>query len=309
MLPPKGPRPHPYYEIPDGYLDVRFADTSGKHRTVRVRQKTLGAGPPLVLVHGLMNSSYGWRNVLAPLAERYTVFAPDLVGCGRTDKPTDMAYTLANVARFVVAYVRAVTTPPVYVVGNSLGGLTALRAILGDEALARRFVLMHAPGYPMWKTRLLAGAFAVPGVAALCESVSHAWPRFFVSKNVHYAHDGVLSEEECAEHGRPFEDRDGARVFARILAESLDPKEQGEVIEDLRRRKEAGIAFPCPVKILYAKEDALVPPELGPLYQADLPGSELVWIEDSSHFLQVEAPERTVSEIVSFDAEAPERAA
>lgn len=307
MLPEKGPRPHPYYDIPDGFLDVSFSDTEGRERTVRVRQKTLGSGPPLVLVHGLMNSSYGWRNVLEPLAASYSVFAPDLVGCGASGKPQDMTYSLANVARFVVAYVRAVAKPPVYLVGNSLGGLTALRAILEDETLARRFVLMHAPG-PMAKTRFLAGLLAVPGMSALCASLAHGWPRFFVSKNVHYAKDGVLSQEECAEHGRPFETQAGARVFARILKESVGPKEQTAILESLRRRKEAGTPFPCPTKILYAKEDALVPPEFGPVYHDLIPGSDLVWLEDTSHFLQVESPERTVEEILAFD-DAKERAA
>lgn len=68
------------------------------------------------------------------------------------------------------------------------------------------------------------------------------------------------------------------------------------------RRKQQSEPFPCPVRILYARKDVMVPASFGPLYHADIPGSELVWMDDASHFLQVDAPERTVDQIVSFDS-------
>lgn len=101
MLPAKGPRPHPYYDLPDGFVEVAFVDAQGVGRRVRVRHKTIGDGPPLVLVHGLMTSSYSWRYVIDGLSRRYRVFAPDLVGSGKTDKPGDLVYSVANIARFL----------------------------------------------------------------------------------------------------------------------------------------------------------------------------------------------------------------
>src|SRR5688572_1777136 len=46
-----------------------------------------GSGPPVVLVHGMVNSSRHWEPVAARLAERYTVIAPDLVGHGDSATP------------------------------------------------------------------------------------------------------------------------------------------------------------------------------------------------------------------------------
>jgi pimeloyl-ACP methyl ester carboxylesterase len=73
---------------------------------------------------------------------------------------------------------------------------------------------------------------------------------------------------------------------------------------ELRIRSGAGTRFPCPVRILYyyARKDVMVPASFGPLFHADIPGSELVWMDDASHFLQIEAPERTVEQIMSFGA-------
>jgi pimeloyl-ACP methyl ester carboxylesterase len=309
-LPAKGPWPHPWYETRDDFVDVAFVDEHGTARSVKARHKVLGNGPALVLVHGLMTSSYSWRYVLEPLSQRYRVFAVDLVGSGATDKPLDLVYSVANVARFLTAYVRAIAAEPVYLVGNSLGGLYSVRAVLDADAqarpLARRFVLMHAPGYPSARTRalnVLLGAPALGGaLSSLVAGVSHRWPEVFVAKNVHYSRPEMMSQEEAAEYGRLFATMDGARVFARILHESVDPREHANIIAELRARAREGRAFPCPTRILYAREDVMVPPSFGPKFHADIPGSELVWMDDASHFLQVDAPERTVEQIVSFDA-------
>ena len=308
MLPAKGPWPHPYYDVPDAFVDVPFDDEQGNSRRVRTRHKMLGEGPPLVLVHGLMTSSYSWRFVMEALSRRYRVFMPDLVGSGATDKPSDLVYSVANVARFLAAYVRRVANEPVYLVGNSLGGLYSVRAILDHEdRLARRFVLMHAPGYPLVRTRALNVLLGAPllgaGLASLVAGVSHRWPRTFVAKNVHYLRKDMMSEEECSEYGSLFATIEGARVFARILHESVDPREHAGIIEELRARVRGERPFPCPTKILYARKDVMVPASFGPLFHADIPGSELVWMDDASHFLQVDAPERTVAQIMSFDRE------
>jgi pimeloyl-ACP methyl ester carboxylesterase len=302
MLPEKGPWPHPYYAIDDSFVEVAFTDAEGNERRINVRQKTTGEGPPMVLIHGLMTSSYSWRYVLEPLGRRYRVYAPDLVGAGASDKPIDMKYSVENVARFVVAYVRAIAKEPVYLIGNSLGGLYSLRALMiaGAESLARRYVHMHAPGYPVFRTRLLKTVLGVPALgpalAELTAKVSHRYPEHFVARNVHYARPDMLSREECVEYGRLFETIDGARVFLRILGESLDPAEHARIIAELREKPVS-----IPVRLLYATKDVMVPPAIGPKYHADMPGSELVWMEDVSHFLHVDAPERTVAQMFDFD--------
>lgn len=302
MLPEKGPWPHPYYEIDDAFVDVGFEDAQGNARRVRVRHKTIGDGPTMVLVHGLMTSSYSWRYVLEPLSRRYRVVAPDLVGAGASDKPVDMVYSVENMARFLDAYIRSVSREPVYLVGNSLGGLYCVRALLMPEGarLARRFVLIHSPGYPFIRTRALHAILGTPGLgsvmASLVAKTAHKFPHKFVEKNVHYARKDMMSKEECVEYGRLFETIDGARVFARILDESIDPQEHAAVIALMVEKK-----LPCPVKLLFARKDVMVPASFGPLYHRDIPGSELVWMDDVSHFVHVDAPERTVEQIFSFD--------
>src|SRR4051795_7336182 len=53
----------------------------------QVVYRIAGSGPPVVLIHGMVNSSRHWREVALALAEDYTVIAPDLLGHGETAAP------------------------------------------------------------------------------------------------------------------------------------------------------------------------------------------------------------------------------
>ena len=63
-----------------------------RHRTevsggVRLYWTQAGSGPPLVLLHGFPETSHAWRRVVPALSEHFTVVAPDLRGCGDSDRP------------------------------------------------------------------------------------------------------------------------------------------------------------------------------------------------------------------------------
>ena len=294
-LPERGPWPHPYYQTPGEKLEVAFLDAQGHHRRVATYHKVTGSGRPLVLVHGLMTSSYSWRYVVSDLANHYRVFIPDLVGAGITEKPGDLVYSVENVSRFVAAYIHTLNVEPPYLVGNSLGGLYCLKALLDAPGLARRFVLMHAPGYPFARMRRFHALVRLPGAEWAFARLLHRFGDAIVARSVHYERDGILSREEVREYGALFRTREGARVFARTLRESLDPSEHASIIASLR----GGLS--CPVLVLYAEGDRLVPPEFGTRFARDLAGASLRWMKGSSHFLQVDQPHRTVEEILSFD--------
>src|SRR6185437_5088810 len=50
----------------------------------RVIYRIAGSGPPVVLIHGMVNSSRHWEQVASRLADQYTVIAPDLIGHGES---------------------------------------------------------------------------------------------------------------------------------------------------------------------------------------------------------------------------------
>src|ERR687885_1035280 len=93
------------------------------------RYLTAGEGSPLLLLHALGESALDWQWVLPELARTHRVYAPDLPGFGYSAKPS-ADYSPAFFTRFVGDYLDALELEHTAVIGNSLGGLIALRLAL-----------------------------------------------------------------------------------------------------------------------------------------------------------------------------------
>lgn len=104
--------------------------------------ESVGAGPPLLLVHGSTGTRARWSAVRAPLAQRYTVHTMDRRGRGLSTAEAG-PYSLRCEAEDVAAVAEAVGGD-VYVVGHSYGALAVLEAVLITPAF-RRVVLYEPP--------------------------------------------------------------------------------------------------------------------------------------------------------------------
>ena len=88
---------------------------------VKIHYVRAGDGPLVVLLHGWPQTWYMWRKIIAPLAERYTVVAPDLRGFGDSGKP-EGGYDPNNVAEDVYQLVRSLGFDRLFLVGHDVGG-------------------------------------------------------------------------------------------------------------------------------------------------------------------------------------------
>lgn len=110
-----------------------------------------GAGDPLVLVHGGgagADSLGNWQTCLPLFARDFEVFAPDMVGFGRSDCPDPTTFTYDGDARIdqLVAFVEALSLGPVSLVGNSMGGAASLGVAMKRPDLVSNLVLMGSAG-------------------------------------------------------------------------------------------------------------------------------------------------------------------
>ncbi len=290
-LPEKPVRPHDYFALPD-----HFALVEGVYRRpIRVRYKEAGAGPPLLLVHGLQTSSYSWRYVIDLLAKGHHVVALDLVGSGESDHPGDFGYAPEHVADFLEAFRATLARgDPSFarwdVCGNSLGGAyAAVYAARHPEAI-RKLVIVHAPGFqdraPVFGLEQLRRG-RVP------EFASVLFGPWLVRTYQRYRHPGILSEEEVAEYARPYRDREGRRAFWHVVREGLSPEAAARLPAELS-------AIRTPTLLVWADQDALIPAETGEKWRGAVAGARLEWVKDSSHFPQVEWPEKTAALIADF---------
>jgi pimeloyl-ACP methyl ester carboxylesterase len=106
-----------------------------------------GGGVPLVLVHGLADRDESW----APMLERlkragFHVYAPDLLGYGRSPKPADSDYSIATQEKFVEDFIAALGLQRPNIGGWSMGGWVVLKLAIEHPELVDRVVVYDAVG-------------------------------------------------------------------------------------------------------------------------------------------------------------------
>lgn len=111
-------------------------------RTVYIRH---GEGPPLVLLHGYAGSIWNWEHQIETLGRRFTLFIPDLIGQGLSDKPR-VDYTPAFHADWLRGFLDAVGIGSASLIGHSMGAGLALILALTEPDRVRRLVLIS--GFP-----------------------------------------------------------------------------------------------------------------------------------------------------------------
>lgn len=121
-------------------------------RTVRVgafdvRYVRAGAGPPLVLIHGLASSIYTWADVIGPLSTAFDVIALDLPGFGGSSQPPTL--TFDAYPGVVLGLMDALGIEKAHVAGNSMGGAVSLVLAASAPGRVDRLVILDSAGFNM----------------------------------------------------------------------------------------------------------------------------------------------------------------
>jgi pimeloyl-ACP methyl ester carboxylesterase len=294
-LPREPKRAHPYFRAEGRTVRVE----SQGFGPVDVHLREFGRGEPLLLVHGLMTSSYSWRYVLEPLGDRFRLVIPDLPGAGRSAKPAGR-YDPESLARFVGEFQRAVGIRGCRAIGNSLGGYLCMRLALSDGGAFSRLVNVHSPGVPDFRLHALNLALGIPGAARALGWWIRRDPLRWAHANVHYYDEGLKSLEEAHEYGDPLASVEGSRAFVRWLSDTVAPRPMAEFVRSLEERRARGASFPVPLLLVYADRDPMVPPRVGERLAALVPSARLARLTETSHFAHVDSPERLVAEVLPF---------
>src|SRR5919197_307666 len=131
----------------------------------RVIYRIAGSGPPVVLIHGMINSSRHWEEVALRLADSYRLIAPDLIGHGDSATPRG-DYSLGAHAASIRDLLAVIGVDHATIVGHSLGGGVAMQFFYQFPQRTDRLVLVSSGGLGREVSPLLRGA-ALPGAATL----------------------------------------------------------------------------------------------------------------------------------------------
>ena len=131
-----------------GTSDLPVAHHTAEINGIRMHYVTAGTGEPVVLVHGFPQTWYAWRKIIPALAARYMVIAPDLRGCGDTDRP-DAAFEKRTAAEDIHQLVQHLGVRPVNLVGHDVGTMVSYAYAAAYRTEIRRLALMESalPGF------------------------------------------------------------------------------------------------------------------------------------------------------------------
>lgn len=111
----------------------------------RMRYLRGGSGPALILLHGLLGYSFSWRSTLPALLPYATVYAPDMLGAGFSDRPAGLDCTLRATALRVLQFGERLGISSFDLLGTSHGGAVAMMAVeysgQAQSAKIRRLLL------------------------------------------------------------------------------------------------------------------------------------------------------------------------
>ena len=107
----------------------------------RIAYLDVGAGPPVILIHGFGGSMWQWEYQQHALSQHFRVLTLDLPGAGLSDKP-EIDYRPDQMLDFFVGFMEAVKIPQATLVGNSMGAGLAIGMALTHPARVAKLVLI-----------------------------------------------------------------------------------------------------------------------------------------------------------------------
>jgi pimeloyl-ACP methyl ester carboxylesterase len=240
-----------------------------------------GRGDPVLLVHGITTYSFIWRKILPALAERHDVVAVDLLGCGHSDKPLDVSYSIASHVELLKEFTDQLGFGPFSLIGHDIGGGIAQRFAVTHPGRLTRAAVINGVAYDFWPVQPII-AMRTPIIRQLAmASLDLGAFKLIVKRGVY--HKERVDAELMEYFWMPMRTREGRKGFLHF-AESLDNRDLTSISEELRNTK-------VPFLIIRGMDDVYLSAEISQCLHREIPGSRLLEVPQAGHFIQEDQPE------------------
>ncbi|CAI3957600.1 alpha/beta fold hydrolase [Alteromonas macleodii] len=265
----------------------RTIDVNG----IKTNLHDIGSGPSVMLIHGSgpgVTAWANWRLVMPELSKNYRVVAPDMLGFGFTERPTN---TQCNVDRWInhaIGILDALDIEQCDLVGNSFGGGIALALAIRHPHRVRRLILMGSVGVPF---TLTPGLDAVWGYSPSLTAMKSLLDIF--------AYDRSLVTDELAELRYEASIRPG---FHEAFS-SMFPAPRQRWIDALASEEADIRAIQHQTLIMHGREDQIIPLQTSQKLFEWIPKSQLHVFGQCGHWTQIEHAARFSTLVSNFLAE------
>lgn len=232
-----------------------------------------GSGPTVILLHGLGGDASNWALTVPALAKSFHVFVPDQIGFGASDKPM-INYRVATLVDFLDGFYKKTGITKAVVVGNSLGGWTAMAFTLAHPDKVERMVLVDAAGLSPKHTGTpdidrnalqALNPSTLAGTKALLQTI--------------LANKAIATDEFVAQAFAQHMQRNDGYTINQFIDSVL----RGE---DFLDGKLGSIKIPT--HVIWGREDGLTPLATGKVMAGDIPGAEMTVLDHCGHVPQIE---------------------
>ncbi len=263
---------------------------------------------PAVMVHGLGGSSLNWTDLAQQLSGHLDVHALDLPGFGQSEPNARRDYRVRAHTDAVIGYLETSGRGPVHLIGNSMGGATALEVAARRPDLVRTLTVI-SPAVPDTKFRVYPlrynprmAVLAVPGLAvpAIRRGSTRIAPEAVVRGTL------KICFGDPTRYSRTRLDQDVASARARIDV----PWAAQALVQSGRDLARFGLtgrsiwsryaAVTTPTLVVWGDKDRLVSPELAPVLAGALPNARLLILEGVGHVAMMEDPTTTARAVLGL---------
>jgi pimeloyl-ACP methyl ester carboxylesterase len=261
---------------------------------MKLYKEVYGSGDPILCLHGLGACMFSWRHFIAPFSQHNQLLLVDFKGCGKSPKPRDSHYSIAEKADDIQKLIMDENLTNLTLIGNSLGGAVALMLAirLGEQSPNRlsKLVLIDSAGdknYLPLPLKLLRSILGAPFV--------YLTPSKLAAKStlrMCYYDRKKATREQVEAYARPMAGLGGRHALLQTARQCIPPNAD-ELIASLH-------TLTVPTFILWGRQDKVIPLRVGELLRQAIPNSTLEIIEQCGHIPQEEKPDETIARISKF---------
>jgi len=258
--------------------------------------------PPILLIHGFGAALDHWRDNIPALAEHHTVYAIDLLGFGKSDKPPTN-YSIYLWVDQVVEFWHNFVNMPMIIIGNSIGALIATIAASRHPEIASGVVTISLPDMEAFNNMVPKALQPIERAVKAIVSAILIKPLFHlmrqpctircVLKGIVYGDRRRVDDRLVEIIAKPARDRQAAEAFRRLNRSLNQPNYSPSLTQALEKLQ-------VPLLILWGSCDRLIPPSEGKRLVKYAPNATLIYLEGLGHCAHDDNPERVNQEILNW---------
>jgi acyl-CoA synthetase (AMP-forming)/AMP-acid ligase II/pimeloyl-ACP methyl ester carboxylesterase len=255
-----------------------------------------GIGPVIVCLHGNPTWSFLFRNLIASLRQNFRVIVPDHLGCGLSDKPSDVFFRAADRITHLEELLDQLNVDRFSLVMHDWGGPIGTGLAVRRPSCVERLIYFNTT---------LAETFLLPWIIRLAASpligrllTQHTMR--FVNLLTSFGVSCALPKEIREGYHRPYRTQTSRRAILGFVRDIPFSRSHPTAVlmDDVVARLPT--LSDKPVKILWGMKDPCFHPGIFHHFAARFPQAELVQIPEASHLLLEDAAVEIVAAVNEF---------